>query len=282
MKERYWFKHDYNARLDPKLQRVLMKHGQAGKGVFWDLLEMLYEAEGYLSLSDCDSYAFNLRTDADTLLSIITDFDLFKQDDTRFWNERILSAIETRQAKSDKARIGAKVKWDNYANASKNDANVLQSQCNRNATAMLDNRSKNIENNNPPLSPLQGEGSDSSSKLPTSGKQAEAGAGKPLNKPLEFPSPEFEAIWKEWIEFKRTEKRKRYRTQLAEQKGITHLVNLSGGDYSVAKLIVEQSMAQNWEGLFALKNAPGLPVVDQQQGITETSEQIRARLKMVY
>ena len=42
-KESFYFSHDYGSRNDPKLVKVLMKLKQEGKGVYWDLIEMLYE-----------------------------------------------------------------------------------------------------------------------------------------------------------------------------------------------------------------------------------------------
>ena len=43
MKDTFYFQHDYNARTDPKLQDVLIEHGAAGLGVFWCVVEQLYE-----------------------------------------------------------------------------------------------------------------------------------------------------------------------------------------------------------------------------------------------
>ena len=72
-----------------------------------------------------------------------------------------------------------------------------------------------------------------------------------------------------------------YKSPLAEQKGITHMVNLSGGIVAHARQIVDQSMAQNWEGLFALKT-PFVPIqADTGEPRQETMAEIRARIKFV-
>src|SRR5690606_22707370 len=97
----------YGARNDPKLIKVLMKLGQSGKGVYWDLIEMLYEQNGYLLLSECESYAFALRTDCDTITKLINDFDLFQKDDKKFWSNSVLDRLNKRNEKSKKAKDSA-------------------------------------------------------------------------------------------------------------------------------------------------------------------------------
>ena len=46
MKDSYYFQHDYNARNDPKLQDVLIELGVEGIGIYWCIIEQLYEQGG--------------------------------------------------------------------------------------------------------------------------------------------------------------------------------------------------------------------------------------------
>lgn len=131
---REYFSHDYGARNDPKMQKLLMKLGQTGKGIFWDLVEMLYEQGGRLMRSECDGYAFALRVDCETLLSVINDFDLFKTDDTFFWSDSVLKRIQLRNDKSIKATESAKKRWDN--------ANALRTHCDGNANKEKESKEK--------------------------------------------------------------------------------------------------------------------------------------------
>lgn len=110
-KDTFYFSHDYNARNDPKLQKVLMKLGHAGKSVFWDLIEMLYEQDGYLNLAECENYAFALRTDIECIKSLINDFDLFQKNKDKFWSKSVLERIKIRDNKSQKAKESAKKRW---------------------------------------------------------------------------------------------------------------------------------------------------------------------------
>jgi hypothetical protein len=131
-KEAYYFSHDLGARNDPKLQKVLMKLGQAGKGVYWDLVEMLFEEGGKLLLSEVESYAFALRSDNDCITKLINDFDLFVKDEVFFWSNSVNRRISEREEKSEKARSSANERWK-IANALKNDANVLRDESDGNA-----------------------------------------------------------------------------------------------------------------------------------------------------
>ena len=56
MKDTFYFQHDYNARNDPKLQDVLIDLGVEGIGVFWCIIEQLYEQGGKLPLRSCKKY----------------------------------------------------------------------------------------------------------------------------------------------------------------------------------------------------------------------------------
>lgn len=56
MKDTFYFQHDYNARTDPKLQDVLIEHGAAGLGVFWCVVEQLYEQGGAFAFEIVQKY----------------------------------------------------------------------------------------------------------------------------------------------------------------------------------------------------------------------------------
>jgi len=145
-KESFYFTHDYNSRNDPKLQKVLMKLGQEGKGVYWDLVEMLYEEGGYLKLSECESIAFALRTTCDCITNLIDDFDLFQKNEENFWSESILKRLKIREEKSNKAKKSAAERWAK----SKENANALQTQSERNAIKERKGKERKGKNNKIP------------------------------------------------------------------------------------------------------------------------------------
>lgn len=134
-KPTYYFSHDFGARNDPKLIKLLMKHGQEGKGVYWDLVEMLYEQNGKLELSDIESYAFSCRTNTDLMHSLINDFGLFENDNTFFWSNTVLARIAERENKSVKYKKNAEKRWGKQNNDTQNQE-VMQSESNSDAIAL--------------------------------------------------------------------------------------------------------------------------------------------------
>jgi len=139
MKESYYFSHDYNARNDPKMVKLQMALGHEGKGIYWDLIEMMYEQEGYLLLSECECYAFALRADSDKVKAVLLFDGLFKNDAGKIYSESILKRLEKRESKSKIASDNAYARWDKY----KRNAGAMQTQCNGNA--IKDNKEKDIK-----------------------------------------------------------------------------------------------------------------------------------------
>ena len=120
-----YFSHDYGSRNDPKLVNVLMKHGQAGIGTYWCLIEMIYEQGGRLRLDECESYAFALHSDSKLIQSLLGSFELFEHDETFFWSKSVNNRLDIRKSKSEKASFSAHKRWKN--------ADALQPQSESNA-----------------------------------------------------------------------------------------------------------------------------------------------------
>ncbi len=66
-------------------------------------------------------------------------------------------------------------------------------------------------------------------------------------------APEFEVAFNTWVEYKRQRKQS-YKSEMSLKMCYNKLLKLSNGDPITAALIVEQSIANNWAGLFALKD----------------------------
>lgn len=111
MKKSLYFRHDYNARNDPKLQDVLIEHGVAGIGVFWCIVEMLYEQEGTLPLRSCKSIAIELHVDCKVVESVVNDFSLFENDGKVFWSPSAKSRHEKANEVSAKRKKAAEKRW---------------------------------------------------------------------------------------------------------------------------------------------------------------------------
>lgn len=88
-------------------------------------------------------------------------------------------------------------------------------------------------------------------------------------KPDGFAAPDdlnLEA-WQKWVEFRKAAKFKAYQNNAQSAgRAMANLIKLAGGNESAQMQIVEQSMNNNWQGLFALKS------VFQKRGIMQISE----------
>jgi len=121
----YWFSHDYNAGQDPKMVKLQMSMGHEGKGIFWDLVELMYTQGGALKLAEIPTYCFTLRVDISKIMCVINDFDLFKKDENEFWSNSVRKRLELRNEKSLKASKSAKTRWE--------DANAMRTHSDGNA-----------------------------------------------------------------------------------------------------------------------------------------------------
>ena len=124
----FYFSHDYNTRSDMKIQRLITKKGYLGYGLFWALIENLYNNANALPL-EYDVIAFDLRTDEDTIKCLINDFDLFIIKDGYFGSNSVQRRLDERNLKSEKARESALNRWKKP----KEDASALPTQSDSNA-----------------------------------------------------------------------------------------------------------------------------------------------------
>lgn len=112
-KDSFWFKHDHNARSDKEMVKVRMKMGMEGIGLYWCIVEMLYEEGGYLLRTEYGRIAYELQSKEDRITNLIESYALFQTDETRFWSGSVLSRLATRQEKSQKSRDAINKRWGN-------------------------------------------------------------------------------------------------------------------------------------------------------------------------
>lgn len=151
----YYFPHDNSARNDPKLQEVLIDMGVAGVGLFWCIVEQLYEQDNVLPIKSCKSIAFAYHVKEADVKRLIFDFDLFENDGVNFWSTSVEKRMQKRKDLSNKMRENAKKMHEKYhtiakgndaiakennaiakendAIAEKTDANCMQLHCAGNA-----------------------------------------------------------------------------------------------------------------------------------------------------
>ena len=76
MKKTY-FNHDSNSRNDIRIIKLRAKLSYEGYGIFWALLELLFNEENKLCISDYETLSFGLQCNPKILKQVIEDFDLF-------------------------------------------------------------------------------------------------------------------------------------------------------------------------------------------------------------
>ena len=128
MKKTFYFSHDYNARSDEKIKRLLVKHGILGYGVYWAIVEDLYQNANAMR-TDYECIAYELRVNEDCIKSIINDFDLFEIKGNVFGSLSVQRRLDERAKKSKKARESALYRW----NKNNENANAMRTQCDSNA-----------------------------------------------------------------------------------------------------------------------------------------------------
>lgn len=126
MKETFYFTHDYNARSDEKIKKLIRKHWMEWYWLFWSIIEDLYQNANALRM-DCEWIAFDMRVEEDIVKSVINDFDLFVIEWDIFGSKSVETRLLERDEKSSKARDSARKRWE------KKDANALRTQSDGNA-----------------------------------------------------------------------------------------------------------------------------------------------------
>ena len=148
-KDTFYFSHDYNARNDEKIKMLIRKHGMIGYGVFWAIVEDLYNNANALR-TDYDGIAYDLRLHSDIVKSVLNDFDLFEINGDYFGSSSVQERLDQRNEKSLSARKSASYRW----NKKEENANALQTLSEGNAKKERKGKEikgKEIKNIMPPL-----------------------------------------------------------------------------------------------------------------------------------
>jgi len=154
MKDLPYITHDFGARNDPKLMDLQMDMGGQGLGIFWCLVEMLWENGGAIP-ANYKSIAFALRwCKAAEVEKVVTGYGLFQVEDGTITSHSATARIaEMRSyfgAKAAAGRKGAERRWNGNAN-SNTMAQPIAKQCDANGlTNILTNKQTNSTNNTPP------------------------------------------------------------------------------------------------------------------------------------
>ena len=93
---------------------------------------------------------------------------------------------------------------------------------------------------------------------------------KHISKERPFKSKEFDEIWEIWIDERKQQKRKKY-TPRGEQATLHNLQKISNNDEKTAIKIIQQSITQGWQVLFALKTGAKRNQLNAEQALNWAS-----------
>jgi hypothetical protein len=121
MKEAYYFSHDANARQDEKILMLRAEHGWQGYGIFWALVEMMFESsDTSLHHNKIKGIAVSYNIDITVLESVINTCiteELFVSDGESFWSDSLIKRKskykELKEKKSEAGRKGMSKRWGN-------------------------------------------------------------------------------------------------------------------------------------------------------------------------
>lgn len=128
-KEAYYFSHDANARQDEKILMLRAEHGWEGYGIYWALVEMMFESsDTALHHNKIKGIAVSYNIDITLLQSVINTClteELFTGDDDKFWSDslkrRKTKYHEAKSKKSEAGKKGMAKRWGE----TKNDNTVI-------------------------------------------------------------------------------------------------------------------------------------------------------------
>jgi hypothetical protein len=158
--KKLYFNHDINAANDDKILEIRAAFGWEGYGLFWALLETMFNNGGKIKKANFRGLALNLGIANEMLLhymSIAIELQLFVEDNLFVWSNRLKNQIDGIEALSSTRKDAAYKRWNNNLQPECNcNANALQKECNCNADNIILN---NIIQNNNILCDVDSEGS---------------------------------------------------------------------------------------------------------------------------
>lgn len=106
-----YIKHNISNRSEYIFRKLIERKGAAAYGVYWYLLEELYESGGRMLFEEIESISNALCVRKDFVASVIKSFSLFQYDSDSFWSDEVIEQIEKRQKIKDKRKEAANKRW---------------------------------------------------------------------------------------------------------------------------------------------------------------------------
>lgn len=106
-----YINHKISNRSEYVFRKLIERKGAAAYGVYWYILEELYESGGKMLFEEIEPISKVLCVRKDFVASVIKSFSLFQYDSESFWSDEVIEQIEKRQKIKDKRKEAANKRW---------------------------------------------------------------------------------------------------------------------------------------------------------------------------
>lgn len=118
-KDAYYFKHDSNARHDPKIKALIGKYGIEGYGRFWVIIENLRESSNYKLNNKkyvWEALANDMNIDAEDVKKFVdycAEIELLEKTDDFFYSMSLMQRMNELDEIREKRKMAAHKSWEN-------------------------------------------------------------------------------------------------------------------------------------------------------------------------
>lgn len=243
-----WLPLDVDALEDTKIMALVMALGLEGYGIYIMLIQFLAKQEPSYSTSlDSLKYlAFRNHTSEEKIKAVVSGFGLFEIEDNEFYSNSLIRRMEGYDNIRVKNTEKAFKRWSKY-----------RELCQSNATALPEQCQKSREEDN---------------RIEKKTKQKRRKESIEVSSFSSYVSDIFAPAWMKWFSYK-IEIGDPYKTIVGASTQYQNLLKLSKEDPVIAMKIVDQSIANEWKGLFPLKT----PEFQKNENLT--LDEIREKIK---
>ena len=253
-----YFSHDSNARNSDKLIKVRMDLGAEGYGIYFMILERLREEDNYKSKKDYKMIAFDLRVEVEKVEQVINNYDLFVIEDDVFYSNSFLERMTIKDSKRLKAQKAVNERWEKEKEKKEQqkyerNTDVFQTYNECNTDLHKENNSKEKKSKEKQSKEKQSkENTDDSCNAPSAERRVRTFAFESL---VVEKYGEDECLTDTFKDFEIMRKAiKKPLTERATKVLLGKLDKLAGNDKELVIKILEQSILNNWQSVFELKD----------------------------
>lgn len=253
-----YFSHDSNARNSDKLIKVRMDLGAEGYGIYFMILERLREEDNYKSKKDYKMIAFDLRVEVEKVEQVINNYDLFVIEDDVFYSNSFLERMTIKDSKRLKAQASVNSRWKKEKEKKEQEeyernTDVLQTYNERNTNLYKEKKRKEKESKVKKSKEKQSkENTVKNCNAPSAERRVRTFAFESL---VVEKYGKDECLTDTFRDFEIMRKAiKKPLTERATKVLLGKLDKLAGNDKELVIKILEQSILNNWQSVFELKD----------------------------